>query len=96
MARQIIWSDSATEDLEAIAEHIAQDSPSNASKVVGKILSITDKLDHFPHLGAIVPEAGDATLRQRIIFHYRLIYRIELNTINVLAVIHARRRLQIR
>ncbi|MTV38210.1 type II toxin-antitoxin system RelE/ParE family toxin [Duganella radicis] len=94
MARQIIWSDSATEDIEAIADRIAQDSQSNASRVVKKILAVADDLDRFPHLGAVVPEANDANLRQRIVFHYRLIYRIELDTINILAVIHARRRLR--
>ena len=96
MARQIIWSDSAAEDLEAIADRIAQDSQSNASKVVKKILAVADDLDHFPHLGTVVPEANDADLRQRIVFHYRLIYRIEPNTINILAVLHARRRLRSR
>jgi plasmid stabilization system protein ParE len=94
MVRQIIWSESAAEDLEAIADRIAQDSPSNAKKVVKKILAAADDLDRFPQLGTVVSEANDADLRQRIVFHYRLVYRVEANSISILAVIHARRRLR--
>ena len=92
MARRIVWSEAATEDLEAIANRIAQDSPSNASKVVKKILAATDDLNRFPHLGVVIPEANNPAIRQRVVFHYRLIYRVETDAIVILAIIHSRRR----
>jgi plasmid stabilization system protein ParE len=84
------------EDLEAIANRIAQDSPSNASKVVKKIAATAGSLDRFPHMGVVLAEANDPAIRQCIIFHYRLIYRVQPDAIVILAVIHSRRRLSIR
>ncbi|GJI87733.1 MULTISPECIES: type II toxin-antitoxin system RelE/ParE family toxin [Duganella] len=96
MARKIAWSEAATEDLEAIANLIAQDSPPNASKVVKKIVAAADGLGRFPHLGVVIPETNNPAIRQRIVFHYRLIYKVESDAIVILAVIHSRRRLHIR
>ncbi|WP_043479740.1 type II toxin-antitoxin system RelE/ParE family toxin [Janthinobacterium sp. HH01] len=92
MARRIVWSQAATEDLEAIAIRIAQDSPSNASKVVKKIIAAADDLNRFPHLGVVAPEAINPAIRQRVVFHCRLIYKVESDAIVILAVIHSRRR----
>jgi plasmid stabilization system protein ParE len=93
MARKIRWSSNALADLEAIAEYIAQDSPTNAAKVVQKIVSTAKGLNRFPHLGLAVPEVHNPEIRQRLIFHYRLIYRLTSGEIEILSVIHSRRQL---
>src|ERR1700739_2122217 len=96
MARKIKWSEDALADLDVIAEYVARDSAANASKVVKKVLSTVRSLDRFPHLGLVVPEANDAGIRQRLVFHYRIIYRLKSDEIEILSIIHSRRRLRSR
>lgn len=93
MARKIVWSSEALDDVDAIAHYIARQSTANAAKVVQKILSVASDLDRFPHLGLIAPDINNPSIRQRTIFHYRLIYRVEISEIVILAVIHSRRKL---
>src|SRR5476649_676957 len=93
MARSIIWAPAAANDLDAIAQYIAHVSKASAAKLVKKILSVASELDRFPHLGMMAADLKDPSIRQRIISHYRLIYRIETDNIVVLAVIHERRSL---
>ncbi|WP_296000476.1 type II toxin-antitoxin system RelE/ParE family toxin [Rugamonas sp.] len=95
MARRIVWSSEALNDVDAIAQYIARRSTANAAKVVKKILSIASDLDRFPHLGIVVPDLNNPLIRQRSIFHYRLIYRVEISEIIILAVIHGRRSLRL-
>jgi addiction module RelE/StbE family toxin len=91
MAKQIAWSESALDDLEAIADYIADSSISSARKVVTKVRDATHKLEQFPHLGMIVPELGDSTIRQSLILQYRMIYQVEEDRLVILSIIHTRR-----
>jgi len=91
MDTRVSWSPEAVEDVEAIADYIAKDSPYYASAVVQKLLMTAENLARFPHIGSIVPEVGDPTFRERFVYSYRLIYRVAENEILVVAVIHGRR-----
>ena len=42
----------------------------------------------------MVPEAGDQNLRERFVYSYRLIYRLQTDRILIVAVIHGSRLLQ--
>jgi len=88
---EVKWSSEATEDLESIAEYIARDSEYYARAVITEILSVSRSLPEFPGLGRIVPEIGDEHIRERFIYSYRLVYRIEPKRILIVAVIHGKR-----
>jgi toxin ParE1/3/4 len=45
-------------------------------------------------LGRIVPEIGGRSIRERFVYSYRIIYRLEAERILVAAVIHGSRLLQ--
>ena len=45
-------------------------------------------------MGRVVPEIGDPAIRERFVYSYRIIYRLELERVLVAAVIHGRRLLQ--
>lgn len=92
MASQVVWSESALEDLEAIAEYIAENSINSARKVVSKIRDAANKLENFPQLGMVVPEIGDPTIRQSLVLQYRLIYQLQDEQLIILSILHARRR----
>jgi len=87
----VVWSPEALEDVEDIAAYIARDSQFYAGAVVERILATASGLNQFPQSGRIVPEAGQPDLRERFVYSYRLIYRVEPSRILVLAVTHGKR-----
>jgi len=91
MAYRVAWSPRAVEDLEAIAQYIAADSSAYAAAVVKKILHTARSLSQFPHSGRVVPEIADETIREWFAYSYRVIYRIEEESITIAAVVHGRR-----
>jgi addiction module RelE/StbE family toxin len=95
MACRVVWSPEAVEDLEEIAEYICRDSKFYASAVVTKIVNASQALATFPKSGRVVPEQGDENVRERFIYSYRLIYRIEKEKILVVAVVHGKRLLEL-
>jgi plasmid stabilization system protein ParE len=91
---EVRWSPEAEEDLEAIAEYIARDSEYYARAVVAETLSASRNTGEFPLIGRIVPEIGDENIRERFIYSYRMIYRVEPKRILIVAVIHGTRLLE--
>ncbi len=94
MDLEVKWSPEAIEDLESIAEFIARDSEYYARAVVTEILSISRNIRDFPLIGRVVPEIGDEVIRERFIYSYRLVYRVEPEQILIVAVIHGKRLLE--
>ena len=48
---KVIWAGSAVQDLEHIIAYIAEESPSNARKILLKIKKSVSDLYHSPHRG---------------------------------------------
>lgn len=94
MDLEVKWSPEATEDLEAIAAYIARDSEYYARAVVTEILSVSRSTGAFSLIGRIVPEIGNEHIRERFIYSYRLVYRIESERVLIVAVIHGKRLLE--
>ncbi len=94
MGLEIEWSPEAREDLESIAEYIARDSEFYARAVVREVFAISRSVPDFPLMDRVVPEVGDERIRERFIYSYRLVYRIEPTRILVVAVIHGKRLLE--
>jgi toxin ParE1/3/4 len=90
MAGKLSWSPEAIEDIEAIATYIERDSPWYAQAVVSKLHSVAELIPDFPEAGRVVPEISNPNIREKFIYSYRLIYRIESNHILIAAVIHGR------
>ena len=94
MDLEVKWSPEAIEDLESIAEFIGRDSEYYARAVVTEILSASKNVRDFPLIGRVVPEIGDEGIRERFIYSYRLVYRVEPEQILIVAVIHGKRLLE--
>ena len=88
---KVVWSDPAVDDLEAIWDHIADDSPSSARRLVGKLLEAVDPLETFPRMGRTVPEDQSATARELMVGSYRVIYEVGTEAVEILAVVHGSR-----
>jgi plasmid stabilization system protein ParE len=91
MARELSWSPEAIEDVEGIASYIERDSPWYAKVVSAKIVAVAETISEFPDSGRKVPEIDDANIRERFVYSYRLIYRVEEHRVLLAAVIHGSR-----
>ena len=95
MAYEVVWSPRAVDDVEAIAIYISADSAAYAASVVKKILTATRTLSSFPFSGRVVPEFDDDSLREQFAYSYRIIYRIQEQTVTIAAVIHGKQLLEL-
>jgi toxin ParE1/3/4 len=92
MAAKIIWLREALADLEDIGKTIDANSPAYSTIVVTKLYDATQDLALFPRMGRRVPEWDDDRYRERIVYSYRMIYRIVSDErIELLAFIHGAR-----
>lgn len=94
MARKVVWSYEATDDLEAVAEYIARDSSFYAAAFVREVLDASRSLNEFSERGRIVPEIANPDIRELFVKEYRLIYSIEESRVVVLGLIHGKRDLK--
>ena len=92
----IIWSPQALEALDSICLHIASDSESSATNFANKVMETVASIAQFPLLGSMVPEYELAELRERIHQNYRIIYRIRVETIEIVVIYHGARQLPTR
>ena len=91
MVVALVWSQQALDDIGAIAEYISRDSPRHACRVVDAFFEASDVIVTHPYAGRIVPELGNAQIRERFVYSYRLLYEIGTEHVHVLSVIHGRR-----
>ena len=87
------WSYSSKRDLHQIYEYIAQDSEFYAKKVINDIVDRSEYLGDFPNMGRKVEEFDDEGLREVIVYSYRLIYRVAVDGVNIIAIVHSSRNL---
>jgi plasmid stabilization system protein ParE len=83
---EVRWTPQAAEDLEAIAEFIAADSPRFAGLFVMDTLEAVNRLSSFPRLGRMVPETGNPSIREILLGNYRIVYRVRRETVEILTV----------
>lgn len=88
---KIIWTKSAVLNLENIKNYISQDSQYYAIELTEKIIGAVEKLSIFPRLGREVPEIKKENIRELIYGNYRILYRIDLEILYIIAIIHAAR-----
>jgi toxin ParE1/3/4 len=91
MARKVVWTSQSGEDLENIAEYISRDSEYYASSFVTELFNSIQSLNEFPERGRTVPELNDINIKEIFIKEYRVIYRIEEESVMILTIIHGRR-----
>jgi toxin ParE1/3/4 len=88
---EVRWSPQAADDLEAIRSFIGKDSPSYAAIFGEKIVASVQSLNHNPERGRIVPETKDPSIREIFLKKYRIIYRICVEAVEIITIIHGSR-----
>ncbi len=89
--RFVAWTPEARRTLQEVLEFIAVDSLSSARRVLSDALDKAASLETLSERGRVVPEVGDPAVREVFVFRYRLMYRVELESVSVLAFIHGAR-----
>jgi addiction module RelE/StbE family toxin len=91
---KITWSPLAAEQVRDIASYIALDKPSVAEQWIDKIFDSVEQLIDFPKSGRVVPELQINSIRELVQGNYRVIYKIQDNSISVLTVKSYRQQLR--
>jgi plasmid stabilization system protein ParE len=87
----------AENDLKEIISYILQESPKTALQILEKLQNRIKASDRFPYRGGYVPELLAKNIKD---YHqlpeslWKIIYKIENKTVNILAIIDSRRNLQ--
>ena len=85
------WTPQAVDDLQAIYDFIARDSPHYAMLVVEDLLTAIDNIERFPLIGRLVPERPRGELREVIKPPYRIVYRLTSDVVHILTIFRASR-----
>ena len=88
---KLIWSPLAIERVSEIAEYISRDDMTAAQRWVEEIFVFVEQLSQFPASGRHVPEDPTRTdLREMIYGNYRIIYRTNPESVDILTVRHGK------
>ncbi len=89
---QIIWTEPALNDLDAIADYIALDKPLSAQRFVQKVFKKVELLKRYPNLGTMAPKLRTMSYRQLVIPPCRIFYRRQKDKVFIVFVMRAERR----
>ena len=91
---KIVWTDSALDDLDEIAEYIALDKIGAAKKLVQLVFSRVDLLQNSPKSGRIPTELDGEKHREVIVGPCRIFYRALEEEVVVLYIMRSERTLR--
>lgn len=91
---EVVWTDPAVSDLDAIADYIALDNEAAASAMVQRVFARVEQLRRFPNSGSRPRELPGRRYRQIIEPPCRVFYRVDRRTVLVLHVMRAEQHLR--
>jgi toxin ParE1/3/4 len=93
VAFEIIWTETASADLESIVAHLAEKSPDAAEKTANSIVNHVEVLRTFPQIGPRYAKDPRRRVREVLCGKYRIFYRLneQLNAVEILTVWHGAR-----
>jgi addiction module RelE/StbE family toxin len=86
---EIVWTEPALSDLDAIADYIAIEDPGAAARLVERVFRHVDQLEAHPKSGSPPPELKGARYRQIVEPPCRVFYRFDGECILILHVIRS-------
>jgi toxin ParE1/3/4 len=88
---EVIWTGPALAELDAIADTIALDKPSAASRFVRRVFSSVERLANFPESGSRVPELPKSVYRQLVVPPCRIFHRNDGRRVFIVFVMRGER-----
>lgn len=87
----LVWTEPAVASLTAIRDYIARDNPFYADVFAARLVAAAETLRDMPARGRVVPELRHEDIRELLFQHYRIIYRLGADRVEILAVVHGAR-----
>lgn len=91
---QVIWTEPALNDLDAIADYIAIENPVAAAELVRIVFEHVEQLEAHPESGSRPPELKRSRYRQIVEPPCRVFYRYDGETVLVLFVMRSKQLLR--
>lgn len=91
---EVIWTEPALADLDAIADYIALDKPAAASGLVQRIFTHVEQLAAYPESGSRPLELKRSRYRQIVESPCRVFYRYDGERVFILYVMRSERLLR--
>jgi plasmid stabilization system protein ParE len=91
---EVIWTEPALQQLDALAEYIALDNPLAARKLVEEVFTKTQRLEDFPKSGRTPAELPNSVYREVVLSPCRVFYREDGNQVLILYVMREERKLR--
>ena len=91
---EIVWSEPALSDLDAIADYIALEDPVAASELVKRVFGHVEQLADHPESGSRPAELGRSRYRQIVEPPCRIFYRFDGHRVFILYVMRSERLLR--
>ncbi|MCI1711131.1 MAG: type II toxin-antitoxin system RelE/ParE family toxin [Chiayiivirga sp.] len=91
---EIVWSEPALSDLDAIADYIALENPAAAAELVKRIVGHVEQLAEHPESGSRPQELKRSRYRQIIEPPCRVFYRYDGHRVFILHVMRSERLLR--
>lgn len=91
---EVVWSEPALGDLDAVADYIALEDPVAASELVKRIFRHVERLADHPESGRRPPELGRSRYRQVVEPPCRVFYRYDGEKLFILYVMRSERLLR--
>lgn len=91
---QVIWTEPALSDLDAIGDYIALQNPEAATLLVARIFEHADQLEAHPESGSKPVELKRSRYRQIIEPLCRILYRYDGKSVFILHVMRSERLLR--
>ena len=88
----LVWSELARRDLCAIRDFIARDSVHYANLQIERLISRVERTSAMPTKGHPVHEFMESGLREVHEGSYRIIYRMEDETMQLVTIVHMKQR----
>ena len=86
---EVIWTEPALSDLDAIAEYIALDKPDAAAALVKRVFKHVEHLQLYPESGSRPPELKRSRYRQIVDPPCRVFYRYDGERVYILYVMRS-------
>jgi toxin ParE1/3/4 len=93
---KILWTRESLDRLTEIEEFIAKDNAARAVKFVDDIIAHAESvLTGEPRIGRIVPEISNPAIRELLFRKYRIVYRVNKSSVEILTVFEGHRLLRV-
>ena len=91
---EVVWTEPALSDLDAIADYIALDDPEAARELIRRVFTHVEQLAHHPKSGSKPPELRGWRYRQISEAPCRIFYRHDNARVYILYVMRGEQRLR--